>query len=182
MIFENTTKLSSKSTLWGGILSIERVDFYVVSLQRFNGKKVEISWKPMQCKQANPTCGMSFMLQPLFWITCWLSMRCDVSTCALLTSHQIYLSSPPCNGLTHYVENECLICKWRIFAQDTWIPNACSPRRDEINVNSDVSNKKTDRAGGKRNMQVYDDHNEHKITLKTPPGVTKPPTNHHSQC
>ena len=98
-------------------------------------------------------------------------MRCDVSTCALLTSHQIYLSSPPCNGLTHYVENECLICKWRIFAQDTWIPNACSPRRDEINVNSDVSNK-TDRAGGKRNMQVYDDHNEHKITLKTPPGVT----------
>ena len=38
------------------------------------------------------------------------------------------------------------------FAQDTWIPNACSPRRDEINVNSDVSNK-TDRAGGKRNMQ-----------------------------
>ena len=54
------------------------------------------------------------------------------------------------------------------FAQDTWIPNACSPRRDEINVNSDVSNK-TDRAGGKRNTQVYDDHNEHKITLKTPP-------------
>ena len=64
------------------------------------------------------------------------------------------------------------------FAQDTWIPNACSPRRDEINVNSDVSKNKTDRAGGKRNMQVYDDHNEHKITLKTPPGVTThhPPT------
>ena len=89
---------------------------------------------------------------------------CQHVLCYNLATGQIFLSSASCHGLTHNAEHECLpfffvdisgflyltildflICKWRIFAQDTWIPNACPLRRGQINVNSNVSYKQTKR-------------------------------------
>ena len=47
------------------------------------------------------------------------------------------------SGFLYLTILDFLICKWRIFAQDTWIPNACPLRRGQINVNSNVSYKQT---------------------------------------
>ena len=43
-------------------------------------------------KQLNPTCGMPFMLRPLFWITCWLPTEMWCVNMCFVKFHQSLLA------------------------------------------------------------------------------------------